>query len=79
MDTQQTPAPRPGGPDFITIIGRDMADITRQFLAGDLAGADYSIVHRAGRHQFTVVSDASTEALFDGRPMMAATFARRGA
>lgn len=63
--------------DYITIIGHDMADITRQFRAEGLAEADYSIVHRIGSHQFTVVSGGSAEQLFGGRRMIAATYARK--
>ncbi len=63
--------------DFITIIGRDMADINRQFKAEGLSEANYSIVHRIGSHRFTVVEGASAAPLFGGERMIAATFQRR--
>jgi hypothetical protein len=73
MQTQTITEPT----DFITIIGRDMADIFRQFRAGGLADADYSIVHRIGSHRFTVVDGERAAPLFGDEKMIAATFARR--
>lgn len=63
--------------DFITIIGRDMTDINRQFKAEGLAEADYTIVHRIGSHRFTVVDGSKASSLFGGERMIAATFQRR--
>ena len=63
--------------DFVTIIGGDMAEITRQFQLQGLAEANYSIVHRIGSHRFTMVDEGIAEPLFAGRRMIAATFARR--
>jgi hypothetical protein len=65
--------------DYITFIGGDVADITRQFQAQGLSEADYSIVHRIGSHRFTRVEGDVAEPLFEGRRMIAATFARRSA
>jgi len=63
--------------DFITIIAPTMADVMASYHAQGLAGRDYSIVHRAGRHSFTLAgAEAGGTALFDGAPMVAATFAR---
>ena len=64
--------------EFVTIIAPSMTEVMNAFRAQGLAERDYSIVHRAGRHQFTLVSGVDrSEALFDGEPMTAATFARR--
>lgn len=67
---------QPEQTDFVTIIGSDMADISRQFQAQGLSDA-YSIVHRIGSHRFTMVAEGVAEQLFDGRRLIAATFARR--
>lgn len=61
--------------DFITIIAPSMAEVMASFATQGLAEQDYSIVHRAGKHSFTM---ASGQKLFDGTQMVAATFARRG-
>ena len=64
--------------EFVTIIAPSFAEVMNAFRKQGLAEQDYAIVHRAGRHQFTLVSgfDQSQD-LFDGEPMTAATFARR--
>lgn len=66
------------GEEFVTIIAASMAEVMNAFRAQGLAAQEYSIVHRAGRHQFTLASgsEPSTQ-LFDGEPMIAATFVRR--
>lgn len=61
--------------DFITIIAPSMAEVMASFKSQGLADRDYAIVHRAGRHSFTM---AGGETLFGGAQMVAATFARRG-
>ena len=65
----------PGEEDFITIIAPSMAEVMASFAEQKLAEKDYSIVHRGGRHSFTM---AGGQKLFDGVQMVAATFARRG-
>lgn len=60
--------------DFITIIAPSMAEVMASFKAQGLAERQYCIVHRGGRHSFTV---AGGEPLFEGARMVAATFARR--
>ncbi|GGA37804.1 hypothetical protein [Pelagibacterium lentulum] len=60
--------------DFITIIAPTMAEVMESFKAQGLAARQYAIVHRAGKHSFTL---AGGQPLFDGEPMIAATFARR--
>ena len=64
--------------EFVTIIAPSIAEVMNAFRQQGLAEQDYSIVHRAGRHQFTLVSgfDKSRD-LFEGETMTAATFARR--
>ena len=65
--------------EFITIIAPSMAEVMASFRAQGLAAKDYAIVHRAGRHSFTVADgDNVATTLFDGALMVAATFARRG-
>lgn len=64
--------------EFVTIIAPSIAEVMNAFRTQGLAEQDYSIVHRAGRHQFTLVSGfEQSEALFEGETMTAATFARR--
>lgn len=60
--------------DFITIIAPSMAEVMASFAAQGLAARHYAIVHRGGRHSFTL---AGGETLFEGAQMVAATFARR--
>lgn len=64
------------GEDYITIIAPTLAEVMSAFHAQGLA-ANYAILHRAGRHSFTLAggSDQNTT-LFNGQPMVAATFAR---
>ncbi|WP_404400837.1 hypothetical protein [Pelagibacterium halotolerans] len=65
--------------DFITIIAPSMAEVMASFRAQGLAEKQYAIVHRAGRHSFTVAhGEEPATTLFNGMPMIAATFARRG-
>ncbi len=60
--------------DFITIIAPSMAEVMADFARLGLARRDYAIVHRGGRHRFTL---AGSGALFEGADMIAATFMRR--
>lgn len=62
--------------EFITIIGASMAEINAEFRAQGLADREFSIVHRIGRHRFTKVNSGAAEDMFDGQPMIAATFTR---
>lgn len=65
--------------DFITIIAPSMAEVMASFCAQGLAEKQYAIVHRAGRHSFTLAHGGEpATTLFEGTPMIAATFARRG-
>ena len=68
-------AAQTGTEDFITIIAPSMAEVMASYKAQGLAERQYAIVHRAGRHSFTL---AGGETLFEGASMVAATFARRG-
>ena len=63
--------------EFVTIIGTDADEISRTFCAQGLADQEFSIVHRMGKHRFAFADGEQAGALFDGRPLVAATFARR--
>lgn len=70
---------RTGNEDFITIIAPTMAEVMESFKAQGLAERDYAIVHRAGKHSFTLAGGGNPmTTLFDGAQMVAATFTRRG-
>ncbi len=62
--------------EFITLIGSDMDEIHAAYCAQGLAERHYSIVHRTGRHRFTRVTGSGSETMFDGQPLIAATFRR---
>lgn len=62
--------------EFVTIIGSDMAQITQAFRAQGLSAREFSIVHRAGRHRFTVAGAEGSSEMFEGQPLMAATYRR---
>lgn len=63
--------------DFITIFAPTLAEIWESFREQGLAEKHYAIVHRTGRHAFTVAGGSRVTPLFEGAPMIAATFARR--
>ena len=63
--------------EFITIIGASMADIANAVSAQGLASREFTIVHKIERHRFTVAKDGETSSMFEGRQLLAATFARR--
>lgn len=65
--------------EFITIIGPTLGEVMRQYKDRGLAAAGYAITGQAGRHQFAVAGSGETAELFDGTPMVAATFRRAGA
>ncbi len=62
--------------EFVTLIGADMDEIYAAFQAQGLAERQYSIVYRVARHRFTSVSGGTQQTMFDGHPMVAATFRR---
>lgn len=62
--------------EFVTIIGRDAEEISKTFRTEGLAEQQFTIVHRIGRHRFAFADGGPVGGLFDGRPMLAATFAR---
>ncbi len=64
------------GEDFITIIAPSMAEVMDSFRAQGLAAKHYTIIHRAGRHSFTMAGEGAAHVLFEGLPMVAATFMR---
>lgn len=64
--------------DFITIIAPTLAEVMDAYRAQGLAERQYAIVHRAGRHSFTLAGQSvPATTLFEGAPMVAATFSRR--
>jgi len=62
--------------DFITIIAPTLAKVMQSYHAQGLAAQNYVIIHRPGSHSFTYVDEGTTR-LFDGTPMVAATFMRQ--
>jgi hypothetical protein len=74
MDLQHAP-PAPETEEFVTLIGADMDEIHAAFQSQGLAERHYFIVHRAGWHRF---ARHDSGAMFEGRPMIAATFRRHG-
>ena len=78
MDSPHNIDRRATDQEFVTIIAPSIAEVMNAFRQQGLAEQDYAIVHRAGRHQFTLVSGfEQSESLFEGETMTAATFARR--
>ncbi|MBX3539276.1 MAG: hypothetical protein KF735_16655 [Chelatococcus sp.] len=65
--------------EFVTIIGSDMTEIHRTFQEQGLSGRQFAIVHRAGRHSFTMANADGGQPMFGGQQLIAATFARRAA
>lgn len=68
-----------GTEEFITIIGPTLGEVMRQYRDRGLAAAGYAITGQAGRHQFAVAGSNDSAVLFNGAPMVAATFRRAGA
>lgn len=62
--------------EFVTIIAPTLGGVMQQFKARGLAAAGYAITGQVGRHQFALVAAEGSHDLFDGTPMMAATFRR---
>ena len=67
----------PRDDEFVTIIGTDADEISRTFCAQGMADQQFAIVHRMGKHRFAFADGEHAGVLFDGRPLVAATFARR--
>ncbi len=72
MDLQHH-GPEQEAEEFVTLIGADMDEIHAAFQSQGLAERHYFIVHRAGWHRF---ARHDSGAMFEGRPMIAATFRR---
>ncbi|MBS7539101.1 hypothetical protein [Ancylobacter lacus] len=72
-----SPHPTTLDEEFVTIIGSTPEEISRAFQAQGLAEQHYAVVHRMGRHRFTMADGAGNESLFEGRPLVAATYVRR--
>ncbi|MCB9992203.1 MAG: hypothetical protein H6873_00950 [Hyphomicrobiaceae bacterium] len=63
--------------EVITIIAASMAEVMRKFNEHNLAARGFMIAGQAARQTFTHAGDAGEGDLFDGKPMLAATFIRR--
>ena len=63
--------------EFVTIIGADMNEIHRAFQEQGLSERQFAIVHRTGRHSFTMADAEGGQRMFEGRQLIAATYARR--
>lgn len=65
--------------DYVTIIGPSLIEVMRQFRERGLGEDGYAIVGRVDRHRFAMADVDGAHELFDGEPMLAATFMRRAA
>ena len=63
--------------DYVTIVGTSLEEINREYLAQGLSDQNFTILHRIGRHRFTMAGGEGSEAMFEGKSLMAATFIRR--
>jgi len=63
--------------EFVTIIAASMAEVMGQFRARGLGAMGFAIAGPVGRHQFAFADDGGAKEMFDGQPMLAATFTRR--
>jgi len=63
--------------EYITIIARTVADAMRQFKAKGLDQLGFAIVGPVDKHQFSLADGTDTARdMFEGAPMIAATFKR---
>ena len=66
--------------EYITIIARTVADAMRQFKAKGLDKLGFAIVGPVDKHQFSLAEGGeNVTEMFDGNPMIAATFRRSAA
>lgn len=72
-----TTGPDPQSEEYVTIIGADMNAVMRQFRAQGLDREGFAITGRIDRHRFEMADASGVHDLFDGTPMLAATFMRR--
>lgn len=63
--------------EVITIIAASMAEVMRKFNEHNLAARGFMIAGQAARQTFTHAGETGAGDLFDGKPMLAATFIRR--
>ena len=78
LDQHQTNiGPDPHPEEYVTIIGANMDAVMRQFRAQGLDRDGYAITGRIDRHRFEMADATGVHDLFDGAPMLAATFMRR--
>ncbi len=64
--------------DYVTIIGRSGSDVMHQFTARGLDRLGYAIVGRIVPQTFALTAAEGSIELFEGSPMLAATFRRAG-
>ena len=64
--------------EYITIVGRSAAEVMAQFHVQGLSRRGFSILGRVGPHLFSIADGDSAAPMFEGRQMVAATFARCG-
>jgi hypothetical protein len=77
LDHHQTlPGPAPDFEDYVTIIGPTMTEVMRQFRERHLGEIGYAITGRVERHRFSMADASGAHDLFEGVPMLAATFRR---
>lgn len=63
--------------EYITIIARTVADAMRQFKAKGLDQLGFAIVGPVNKHHFSLAEGGdTTREMFEGTPMIAATFRR---
>jgi hypothetical protein len=63
--------------EYITIIAPSAREVMHRFKEQGLAALGYAINGRMDRHQFAFADADQTTELFEGEPMVAATFVRR--
>ncbi|MEM1399850.1 MAG: hypothetical protein AAGF58_08210 [Pseudomonadota bacterium] len=74
MHTQDTSTNR--SDEYITIIAPTLKAAMDRFRETGLAKQGYSIAGPVGRHQFAFAGETDSAEMFDGMPMIAATFFR---
>lgn len=77
--THSPPGPNPASEEYVTIIGPNMTEVMRQFHDCGLNTKGYAIAGRVERHRFALADATGAHDLFDGTPMLAATFVRHRA
>jgi hypothetical protein len=63
--------------EFVTIIAPSTREVMEQFKAQGLDRQGFTIAGRIGPHRFSMVDGEGSAELFEGRGLMAGTFARK--